>query len=391
MDVSVSRVLDAFLAGPAEGPDAEALADLILAALQHGRLSQLSMGSVIAPLVMSDTWDAAREKLPNGHAGNLVNSASMQQRQADHESQHEPDSVEAAQQHMSSLGVSGESNNRQQSAAGIGAGDSKAAAGPEEDAHLLTARPHSSMPSYSAADEELGNSKQGACRGCLTHACTLLSRMGAHSEQMRDNEQLWRADMLGLAAKHLAQPDVLLLHPHAAKVALGSTFAGVQMTHIIALQKLLQMMLCQQLQVWVELGGVWVIKNSRTMPLEAHFRMPECCLHAGAGIADEGKWRPILPGAEGPFRHLREPAAPPGAWPAGARQPAHPLQPQAPQRAAAAARRGARAGGHPRPGPEPVQRSCPGAVCRAAPPGLPAAARGVPAGLPARELHAGHP
>ena len=28
---------------------------------------------------------------------------------------------------------------------------------------------------------------------------------------------------------------------------------------IIALQKLLLRMLCQELQVWVELGGVWVI------------------------------------------------------------------------------------------------------------------------------------
>ena len=217
-DVSVSRVLGAFLAGPAEGPDAEALADLILAALQHDRLSQHSLGSVVAQLTMPDTWDAAREKLPNGHAGDLIHTARMQQRQAESESREEAESVEEMQQHMSSLGVSGESKSEQQSAAGNGAEDSKLAASPAGDTNPLTASPHSSMPPHSAAHEECGKDKQGTSRDHLTHACTLLSRAGVHSEQMRDDEQLWAADMLGLAAKHLAQPDVLLSHPHAAKV-----------------------------------------------------------------------------------------------------------------------------------------------------------------------------
>ena len=217
-DVSVPRVLGAFLAGPAEGPDAEALADLILAALQHSVASQHSFGSVVAQLTLPDIWDAAREKLPNGHAGNLVHTASMQQTQAERKSQQAQDSVQAAQSHMSSLGVSSESDDEQQPAAGEGEGDSKAAAGPEGDANPLAASPHSSMPPHSAAYEEPSENKQGTSRGCLTHACTLLSRAGVHSEQMRGNEELWRADMLGLAAKHLAQPDVLLSHPHAAKV-----------------------------------------------------------------------------------------------------------------------------------------------------------------------------
>ena len=217
-DVSVPRVLGAFLAGPAEGPDAEALADLILAALQHGVASQHSLGSVVAQLTMPDTWDAAREKLSNGHAGNLVHTARMQQRQAESESQEEAESVDGMQQHMSSLGVSGESKSEQQSDAGIGAEDSKVAASPEGDTNPLTALPHSSMPPHSAAHEEPGENKQGTSRDHLTHACALLSRAGVHSEQMRENGQLWRADMLGLAAKHLAQPDVLLSHPHAAKV-----------------------------------------------------------------------------------------------------------------------------------------------------------------------------
>ena len=221
--MSVSRVLGAFLAGPAEGPDAEALADLILAALQHGRHPQHSVGSVVARLVMPDTWDAARENLPNGHAGNLVHTARMQQRQAESESQQEPESVEEMQQHMSSLGVSGESKSEQQSAAGIAATDCILAASPEGDTNPLTASQHSSMPPHSAAHEEPSEIKQGTSGDHLTHACTLLSRAGAHNVDLWDDEQLWRADMLGLAAKHLAQPDVLLSHPHAAKVrSLGS-------------------------------------------------------------------------------------------------------------------------------------------------------------------------
>ena len=71
--VSVDKVLGAFLAGPAEGQDAEALADLVLAALQQSEDPRRSLSTVISALLSPKPTGS----LPNGH-GHSAEGASEQ-------------------------------------------------------------------------------------------------------------------------------------------------------------------------------------------------------------------------------------------------------------------------------------------------------------------------
>ena len=232
--MSVEKVLGAFMAGPAEGHDAEALADLILAALQQSRGSQHSLSTVTAALLKPESMAQAREHLPNGHSNHADSSAGKQQDSHQSSTVPEQSSTEALGPESASLAVLGDAGSKQPAAQA----DEATVKGPPGEAGSDTQRnaspaKHAGSPedAISAKEEEdlaptfliadiatVHAAELPPPESRLTHLCTLLSRLGAQREQPRNDEKLWQSEAWGADAKHLAQPDVLISHPHAAKV-----------------------------------------------------------------------------------------------------------------------------------------------------------------------------
>ncbi len=232
-DVSVERVLGAFLAGPAEGQDAEALADLTLAALQQSDDPQQGLSTVISALLLPKP----AASLPNGreHSAQIPpDQASISSEQSSTSRLHvEPHSLAvqdadiiaesavverstvclpegeepsnlpgSAQRSMTSpSGEAGASKNLSLSLMGLTPSG--------EAAESATPASPRSITSYRAHSPEAGR---------LAYLCTLLSRMSAQAEQMQADQQLWQAEALVAVAKHLVKPEVLLSDSHAPKV-----------------------------------------------------------------------------------------------------------------------------------------------------------------------------
>ena len=232
-DVSVERVLGAFLAGPAEGQDAEALADLTLAALQQSEDPQQSLSTVISALLLPKP----AERLSNGHG----HSAQIPPDQASISSEQSSTSrlqTEPHSQAFQDADIIAESGVVERSAVCLpegeepsnlpgsaqrsitspsgGGGGSKnlsllhmgLAPSAEATGSATPASPHS-VTSYTVHSPEAGR---------LAYLCTLLSRMSAQAEQMQADTQLWQAEALRVVSKHLVKPDVLLSDSHAPKV-----------------------------------------------------------------------------------------------------------------------------------------------------------------------------
>ena len=221
-------MLGAFLAGPAEGQDAEALADLTLAALQQSEDPQQSLSTVISTLLLPKP----AESLPNGRGHSVppdqASISSVQSRlHTEPHSQAAQDAdiiAESAVVERSAvcLPEGEEPRNLPESAqrtitspSGEGGGSRSLSmlhmglTPSAEATESATPASPGSITSYRVHSPEAGR---------LAYLCTLLSRMSAQAEQMQADKQLWQAEALAAVSKHLVKPDVLLSDSHAPKV-----------------------------------------------------------------------------------------------------------------------------------------------------------------------------
>ncbi len=211
-DVSAEKVLGAFLAGPAEGHDAEALADLTLAAVQQSADPQQSLSIVISALLLPKRTEAEGRQLPSEHGHPVESSSSMQEPAIQTGVSSKSITMNGLDTQLHSLAVSNEDIITQ--SAVIKEDTVELPAEDESSALPASASPVQSSVETAGSTVSLSPHKASS-EGQLTHLCTLLSRMGAQSEQ--DSNHLWQAEASGAVSKHLAQADVLITDPHAAK------------------------------------------------------------------------------------------------------------------------------------------------------------------------------
>lgn len=258
-DMSVEKVLEAFLAGPAEGHHAEALADLTLAAMQQNPDSHHSLDTVLETLLVPDIHPKAGNNLPNGH-GHPAGSPESLEAQLD--------AIAVSEQH-NSMPAAAEESRRQPDVTSAAQSIASETAGGAEPAG-------SAAPSQQLSRQGSGGKgSQNLSGGRLTHLCTLLSRVGAQSGQLQEGKQLWQPHALGPVAERLVQQDVLTSHPHAAKVRLCLVARVSQASHDRA-------SCCRALQSVSpsrSAGGVDVL----------------IWLCPGAGVAAKGRWRALIP------------------------------------------------------------------------------------------------
>lgn len=210
--MSAEKVLGAFLAGPAEGHNAEALADLTLAAVQQSADPQQSLSIVISALLLPKRTEAEGRQLPSEHGHPVESSSSMQEPAIQTGVSSESITTNGLDTQLHSLAVSNEDIITQ--FAVIKEDTVELPAEDESSALPASASPVQSSVETAGSTVSLSPHKASS-EGQLTHLCTLLSRMGAQSEQ--DSNHLWQAEASGAVSKHLAQADVLITDPHAAK------------------------------------------------------------------------------------------------------------------------------------------------------------------------------
>ena len=215
--MSVEKLLGAFLAGPAEGQDAEAVADLVLAALQQCAEPQQSLSTVISALLLPKP----SESLPNGHgrlgvipAGQASVSSSqgglskvhVEPSQAVHSLADQMEEVILERSVVERSAVHLREGEAAEPAGGADASSPQRVPGADAEAAASVAplSPHSMTL------------KRAHSR--LAHLCTLLSRLVPQTGQAQASEQSWQAGLLESVYKHLVEPDLLLSDPHAHKV-----------------------------------------------------------------------------------------------------------------------------------------------------------------------------
>ena len=233
-EASVERVLGAFLAGPAEGQDAEALADLTLAALQQSDDPRQSLSILISTLLLPKPTEA----LLNGHvplaerpveqAGAAVEQDSTSEMQAVPHSLagQEADIITESAAVQSSTVCLPEAEERSDSpeSAKRGTNPRSGGGGRSSGPSVLHLGPAFSAEAAGSASPSPPHSMNphiahSPAAGRLAYLCTLLSRMSAQAEQLRDDKELFPAEPLAALSKHLVNPDVLLSDPHAPKVS----------------------------------------------------------------------------------------------------------------------------------------------------------------------------
>lgn len=213
--MSVIKVLGAFVAGPAEGQDAEALADLILAALQQSEDPRRSLSTVISALLLPKPTGT----LANGHG--IYTEVPSEHASADsqqghvlgmHTELHSTAYQEAAT--ISESAVIGRSTLR------IPEGSEGRGLPEASDSDILASQSGQAADSSAPASPNniTTNRTPSVPAGRLDYLCTLLCRMSAQDEQAQAKSHLWQAEPLGVVSKHLTKPEVLLSDPHAPKV-----------------------------------------------------------------------------------------------------------------------------------------------------------------------------
>ena len=213
--MSVEKVLGAFLAGPAEGQDAEALADLVLAALQQSEDPGHSLSTVISALLLPKPTGS----LANGHG----HSAEVASERVSADSRQGAVLTAHAEPHSTGYqegDIISESAVIERSTLCIPEGDEGRDWQTCNDLDIPASHSGEAAEGTAAAlpPNITTNRNHSPAAGRLGHLCTLLGRRSAQGEQAQAAKRLWQAEPLGAVAKHLVKPDVLLSDPHAPKV-----------------------------------------------------------------------------------------------------------------------------------------------------------------------------